>query len=232
MSGGDALIQVSVPPGVAIDKVVVSRNGADVTHAFVAADSQTLRGLVGELVVGANFVVATTESGDLLSEGARAELADPWADLRRSTPAALDLRDGGVGLGAAARRRAVRCAVRVRVVLPHDGGNVSAVTEHCTARFRPTSRKPPLIDGHTVDYIVRVESGVINESIYRIAIIDDPAQPDLESLVGRRQETRARVERQAVLPFRRRLPARLPLRSQFATDALNIADTSRSETSR
>jgi hypothetical protein len=33
------------------------------------------------------------------------------------------------------------------------------------------------IDGHTVNYIVRVESGAINESIYRIAILDDPADP-------------------------------------------------------
>ena len=32
-------------------------------------------------------------------------------------------------------------------------------------------------DGNTVNYIVRVESGVINESIYRIAIIDDPTNP-------------------------------------------------------
>jgi hypothetical protein len=32
-------------------------------------------------------------------------------------------------------------------------------------------------DGKTVNYIVRVESGTINESIYRIAIIDDPANP-------------------------------------------------------
>ena len=33
------------------------------------------------------------------------------------------------------------------------------------------------IHGVTVPYIVRVESGVINESIYRIAILDDPANP-------------------------------------------------------
>jgi hypothetical protein len=33
------------------------------------------------------------------------------------------------------------------------------------------------IDGNTVNYIVRVESGVIDESIYRIAIIDDPTNP-------------------------------------------------------
>src|SRR5205814_6310573 len=53
--------------------------------------------------------------------------------------------------------------------------------------FAPlTSLTPPFpadlaqtttIDGITVNYIVRVESGVIDESIYRIAIIDDPTNP-------------------------------------------------------
>jgi hypothetical protein len=33
------------------------------------------------------------------------------------------------------------------------------------------------IDGATVNYIVRVESGTINDSIYRIAILDDPGNP-------------------------------------------------------
>ena len=33
------------------------------------------------------------------------------------------------------------------------------------------------IDGLTVNYIVRVESGTLNQSIYRIAIIDDPTNP-------------------------------------------------------
>ena len=53
--------------------------------------------------------------------------------------------------------------------------------------FQPlTSLSPPFpsdlaqtitIDGQTVNYIVRVESGTINESIYRIAILDDPTAP-------------------------------------------------------
>ena len=34
------------------------------------------------------------------------------------------------------------------------------------------------IEGDTVPFIVRVESGTINRSIYRIAVLDDPVEAD------------------------------------------------------
>src|SRR5690606_36630902 len=37
--------------------------------------------------------------------------------------------------------------------------------------------KTTTIDGNVVDFIVRVEGGTIGEAIYRIAILDDPANP-------------------------------------------------------
>jgi hypothetical protein len=46
-----------------------------------------------------------------------------------------------------------------------------------TPPFPSDLARTTTIDGHTVDYIVRVESGTINESIYRIAILDDPTAP-------------------------------------------------------
>jgi hypothetical protein len=75
-----------------------------------------------------------------------------------------------------------------------------ALDEHCTVpvrydwfygtaagTFNPLPRLTPpfpadlvqttTIDGHTVNYIVRVESGTIDQSIYRIAILDDPTNP-------------------------------------------------------
>jgi len=46
-----------------------------------------------------------------------------------------------------------------------------------TAPFPADLAQTTTIDGNTVPYIVRVESGTLNENIYRIAIIDDPANP-------------------------------------------------------
>lgn len=59
ISDGDALVQVSVPSSVALNKVKVTLNDADVTKAFVAnAAAHTLRGLVTSLRIGNNRLVA------------------------------------------------------------------------------------------------------------------------------------------------------------------------------
>src|SRR5437899_3002799 len=56
-----------------------------------------------------------------------------------------------------------------------SGGDV--VVEVRAPRYARLSDLVVRIDGNTVKFIVRVESGTINESIYRIAILDDPASP-------------------------------------------------------
>ena len=58
ISGGDALVEVRVPKGVALSRVKVTRNGADVTALFSPAGSSALRGLVTGLVEGRNEVAA------------------------------------------------------------------------------------------------------------------------------------------------------------------------------
>src|SRR5438034_2661584 len=64
ISGGDALIEVRVPKGVAPSQVRLSLNGRDVTGAFTAnAGARTLRGLVSGLVEGRNDFVASESRG-------------------------------------------------------------------------------------------------------------------------------------------------------------------------
>ena len=58
VSGGDALVEVRVPKGVALSRVKVTRNGTDVTALFSPAGSGALRGLVTGLVEGRNEVAA------------------------------------------------------------------------------------------------------------------------------------------------------------------------------
>ena len=69
VSGGDAVVQVRVPPNVSPLQVVVLRNGVDVTSAFVATDLTTLQGLVSGLNVGANVILAKMRSdGSVLTK--------------------------------------------------------------------------------------------------------------------------------------------------------------------
>src|SRR5947207_15594206 len=69
VSGGDAVLQVRVPPNVSALQVVVLRNGVDVTSGFVATDPTTLQGLVSGLNVGANVILAKMRSdGSILTK--------------------------------------------------------------------------------------------------------------------------------------------------------------------
>src|ERR1700686_2168827 len=55
VSGGDALVQVAVPPDAALDQAMIRLNGQDVSAMFHAdAAAHALRGLVAGLKVGEN----------------------------------------------------------------------------------------------------------------------------------------------------------------------------------
>src|SRR5438034_8191918 len=69
VTGGDALVQVSVPGATPLADVVVRLNGQDVTAAFQAADAFTLKGLVAGLRVGPNVLTAGPRStGQILAK--------------------------------------------------------------------------------------------------------------------------------------------------------------------
>ena len=54
VSGGDALVRVTLSTGVTSSQARVTLNGVDVSRKFVASDGQTLLGLVDGLRNGAN----------------------------------------------------------------------------------------------------------------------------------------------------------------------------------
>src|SRR5262245_50952854 len=61
ISGGDALIEVVPPPDVNPADVRVSLNGTDVTGAFAVRDNGRYMGLLVDLLVGDNVVVASVD---------------------------------------------------------------------------------------------------------------------------------------------------------------------------
>ena len=177
VSGGDVLIRVSVPRRVTLSDVAVTLNGADVTGALLPdGSSHALVGLVSGLRDGRNLITAATTTRP--SQRTRLALRNfpiygPIFAGRHQTPWICETDTSGLG---------------------------PSLDEHCTVptiyqwfyrstdgTFKPLpSLSPPFpkdlaqtttIDGETVNYIVRVESGTIDQSIYRISIIDDPTDP-------------------------------------------------------
>ncbi|WPG41015.1 DUF6351 family protein (plasmid) [Variovorax sp. EBFNA2] len=173
-TGGDALVEVALPEGVAAADVRVTRNGDDVTSAFSPQpDGRALRGLVAGLAVGENTLAATagTRAAGKLAV-TNHPLTGPVFSGPHLTP--FECRTTVAGLGAAL------------------DADCSAATTFDWFYFTPAGARKVLADplgprpadlatattrdGKTVPFIVRVESGTLNRSIYRIAVLDDPQE--------------------------------------------------------
>ncbi len=174
VTGNDALVEVTVPTGVVAADVKVALGSTDVPSAFKAsADGRAVRGLVPGLAVGANKLVARTADGKAYGELALKNhpLTGPVFSGPQKSP--YECRSVESGLGA-----------------PTDA-DCSVATTYDWFYFDASGARKPLanpagprpddlattvtLDGRTVPFIVRVESGTINRSIYRIAVLDDPS---------------------------------------------------------
>lgn len=173
VTGNDALVEVTIPDGVAAADVKVVLGSLDMTTAFKAsADGRSVRGLVSGLGLGTNKLVARTPDGKAYGELSVVNhpLTGPVFSGPQKTP--YECRTVESELGAAI------------------DSNCSAVTVYDWFYFDTSGARKPLtdpagprpddlattetLDGRTVPFIVRVESGTINRSIYRIAVLDDP----------------------------------------------------------
>jgi hypothetical protein len=180
VSGGDALVEVKAPPGVSLNQLILTLNGNDVTPQLeLHSATGSFRGVISGMAVGDNFLRATIKSGGKSGKAVQANLTvknfantGPILSGPHLTP--YECRTVESGLGT-----------------PLDS-NCSAVTKSeyfyraSNNTFKPlTNPSGPrpadltnttTIDGKTVPYIVRVESGTINRSIYRIATLDAPIE--------------------------------------------------------
>lgn len=179
VSGGDALVRVQVPPGIALSRVKVLRNGADVTSQLSPdPEGGGLLGVVDGLVNGSNTLTA-------LFDGRQFDRLDVTNYPRtgpmisgpheqpfycRTTAFTTNLPSGG-NLGAPLD---ANCSVATRVhYMYRTTANTFAQLPDPTVR--PANLASTTTNaGKTVPYIVRLETGTINRAIYQTAILHDP----------------------------------------------------------
>src|SRR6267143_2956590 len=178
VSGGDVLVGVDVPADTGLSEVKVFRNGNDVTGVFVPdAAHHVLIGLVSGLTDGRNVLTAATR-GTKPSLNARLEIQNfpiygPIFSGPHQVPWICETDTSGLGPSLDAH-----CTVPVRYEwFYRSTANTFKPLPSLTPPFPADLAQTTTIDGRTVNYIVRVESGTIDQSIYRIAIIDDPTAP-------------------------------------------------------
>ena len=188
VSGGDTLVEVRTPAGVAARDVELSVNGAVVDVLKPDAERGSLVGLVSGLRNGQNAlqVTATRRNGPAAAiERATLTVVNyPITGPIWSGPhlSPYECRTVESGLGPALD---ANCSAKTKVEYFYKSTTppTGAARPGGASAFKPlpSGARPAdvatttTIDGKTVPYIVRVESGTINRSIYRIAVLDDPA---------------------------------------------------------
>lgn len=170
VSGGDARVQVKASDGAKASAVKVTLNGRDLAAPLTYdAATNSLNGVVTGLANGANTLLASNAGGGMASlQLVNYPITGPILSGPHMTP--YECRTVESGLGEATDKD---CSAPVR----YDW-----FYQTTAGAFKPLDRSaaPPAdlaaaktIDGKTVPYTVRVESGVINRSIYRIAVLAD-----------------------------------------------------------
>ena len=182
VSGGDALVEIKASEGAKASELKVSLNGHQLaTPLKFDQPTNTLRGLVSGLDNGANWLQVRGPSGYSVSQPlVNYPITGPILSGPHMAPYECRTKESGLGEPTDAN-----CSAPTRYdwfYKPADGGAYKA--------YDPKGPKPAdvamttTIEGKTVPFIVRVESGVIDRSIYRLAVLDDPATPGFSASEG------------------------------------------------
>ncbi len=193
VTGGDVLVQLTLPPGTSPQSLKVTLGGKDITSTFRPGQTPTtLTGVVTGMALGRNTLAATAD------KGARGSLevtnypitgpvlSGPWQQPFVCQTEAFTLPDGsklGAALDANCSSRTVVQHVYRPVGTP-AAGTPAAAAQVFKALPNTTSlpadvAKTTTTAGKTVNFIVRVETGTMNRGIYQNAVLHDPTvDPD------------------------------------------------------
>lgn len=168
ISGGDALVDISLDSGDAVRSVRVRLNGDDVSDTFVPMEDGTLRGLVSGLEVGGNRLFAETDSGSAETEIVNHPNGGPIFSGPQLQPWVCQ--DG---------------ALDEQCNQPAEYSFFYKSSNPLVAGLRPYDLDSPPTDvamvvtdeGISVPFIVREEIGYQDRDQYRIAVL---FQPDKE----------------------------------------------------
>ena len=199
VSGGDALLQINVPPTLSAGRLAVTANGRDVSAAFkLGSRPNTFLGLVADLPNGRSEIQAGVRDEKPSASLAIVShpIAGPVMSGPHQTPFICETQAFGFG-----RPLDADCSVAMRVeyfyrsnaapagpsaAAVQPGADVPQAQQQQPNPFKPYNPNGPkpadlamttTIDGKTVPYIVRREMGAINRAIYAIAFLHEPGTP-------------------------------------------------------
>ena len=167
VTGGDVLVELTVPDGASVDDVAVDLDGADVTDAFAVRGDGRFVGLVEGLSVGINAVSARLTAGPLAGHGATLQVTNhPVQGPVFSGP---HIQPWACAEGAADEH----CNVEVTYEFLCGASLESCDPETAVAGAGTTTTD----EGNEVPFVVRVERGVTMRDSYVIAALYNPDEP-------------------------------------------------------
>ena len=184
VTGGDVLLRVRAGEDLDLSRVRVSANGEDVTGEFKpSGHGGALIGLVAGLKLGENVIEARIPGSDATAalELTNYPIFGPIISGPHEMPYLCQTEEfttaGGESLGPSLDEH---CSVETRVEYVY--------LSTLDGEFRPYSASPagPMpadmaetttLDGETVPFTVRVQTGTINRAIYQSAMLHNPADP-------------------------------------------------------
>jgi hypothetical protein len=171
VTGGDVLVQVTVPAGTRPVKVTAA--GRDVSGAFRPGEQpNTFVGLVTGLANGRNVLTAGGSSLEITNYPITGPvISGPWIQPFICQTDTFKLPDGST-LGAPLDANCSAKTVVQYVYRSTAGGPLKPLTNLATAPADVV--KTTISTGAVVNFIVRVETGTMNRGIYQNAILHDP----------------------------------------------------------
>jgi hypothetical protein len=192
VSGGDALVEVRATDGANISDLRFSLNSRDLQRPLtIDRASNTARGVVTGLANGANWLQALAPNGASTTQSLiNYPITGPILSGPQLTPYECRTVQSGLGDPLDANCSA---STQYEWFYKSTGAPAPGANGQPGSPFKPFTRSGPrptdiatatTIDGKSVPYIVRVESGTVNRSIYRIAVLDDPSTPNFSPSEG------------------------------------------------
>ena len=202
VTGGDALVQLTIPRNVPLHKATLLRNGTDITSTLTLDKSaRTLTGMVTGLRLGANTLVAESNGRGKGRPVAELTLLNhpvtgPIFSGPQQQPFVCKTQTQGLGFPLVDNQDGI--GMRLFQTPGNPTTPLVGWSKDCTvntvvdyqyrttgSQFRPLPAGPlpadvaqtTLLDGRTVPYVVRRERGTIDRFIYSIAILAPPGNP-------------------------------------------------------
>ncbi len=177
VTGGDALIEVRAAADTSLSDLALFLNGKNITDQLSTYDEGGIyRGLINGLTVGENRLQVVKA----VSEDAPAELVlnnypitGPIISGPHLNPYECRTEDAGLGPALDENCSATK---KIEYFYRSNDGEFKPMPAETPSDIATTTTN----QGLTVPYIVRVDSGTINRTIYRIAILDDGKLKDQE----------------------------------------------------